>query len=147
MVADNLKDYISSTTQPLSIILGKLCICKVFTYKYYYACIYATTACDDLYQQAIEFSKKSGDHLSTMQQLEGSFDSMNLDAAIEDGKRVAVRQVLLILQAEIEVITLAIKRRHKAMQKVTSMYVSRSLTCICICMVLIFACSTCMCTY
>ena len=145
MVDDNLKDYISSTTQPLSIILGKLCICKVFTYKYYYACIYATIACDDLYQQAIEFSKKSGDHLSTMQQLEGSFDSMNLDAAIEDGKRVAVRHVLLKLQAEIEVITLAIKRRQEPMQKVTSMYVSRSL--ICICMVLIFAYSTCMCTY
>ena len=80
-----------------------------------------------------------------MQQLEGSFDSMNLDAAIEDGKRIAVRHVLLKLQAEIEIITLAIKRRHEAMQRVTSMYVSRSL--ICICMVLIFAYSTCMRTY
>ena len=58
-----------------------------------------------------------------MQQLEGRFNSMNLDAAIEDGKRDVVRHVLLKLQAEIEVITNAVKRRHEAIQKVTSTYV------------------------
>ena len=48
---------------------------------------------------------------------------MDLNTAIEDGKRAVVRHVFLNLQGETEVINLAVKRRHEAIQKATSMYI------------------------
>lgn len=78
-------------------------------------------ACDDLYKQAVDFTRKSNDQLNAMQQLECRLGMGFLESAAEEGEKDVVRNVLSKLQEEMEVISLIVKRRHEALQKSTSM--------------------------
>ena len=83
--------------------------------------INSITACDDLYEQAVDFTKKSSSQLNTIQQLESRL-GMTLETAEEDGEKDVIKHVLLKLQEEMEVVSLTVKRRHEALQKSTSLF-------------------------
>ena len=117
VIANNLMGYVLTTSQPLSILLGKpyyLHISYCILHKTY------ILACDDLYKQAIDFTRKSSDQLNALQQLEARLGMSFLETTAEEGEKDIVRYVISKLQEEMEVISLIVKRRHEALQKSTS---------------------------
>ena len=86
-----------------------------------FTCIlYIIIACDDLYKQAVDFTKRSDDQLANIQQLETRLGTGFLETAAEEGRKDVVKHVLFKLQ-EMEVISLTAKKRHEALQKSTSL--------------------------
>ena len=78
---------------------------------------YNFTACDDLYTQAVEFSKKCSGQVNAIQQLESRLDQQ----LAANGEKDIVQHSLVKLQEEMEIISLSIKRRQEALQKSTSL--------------------------
>lgn len=78
---------------------------------------YIFIACDDLYTQAVEFSKKCSGQINTIQQLESRLGQQSA----ANGEKDIVRHSLVKLQEEMEIICLAINRRQEALQKSTSL--------------------------
>lgn len=99
-LANNLTGYLSVASEPLSIVL----------------------ACDDLYAQAIEFSKKCSGQVHAIQQLESRMDQQSATS----GEKDIVQHSLIKLQEEMEIICLSINKRQEALQKSTTSSKQRS---------------------
>ena len=80
----------------------------------YIPCIF--TACDNLYTQAVEFSKKRSGQI--IQQLD---NRLSEQSAANKEKNI-VKHSLVKLQEEMEIICLFINRCLEALQKSTSLY-------------------------
>ena len=78
---------------------------------------YIFTACDDLYAQAVEFSKKCSGQVRAIQQLESRMDQQSATS----GEKDIVQHSLIKLQEEMEIICLSINKRQEALQKSTSL--------------------------
>ena len=68
----------------------------------------------------VDFTKRSDDQLTNIQQLEARLGMSFLETAAEEGKKDVVKHVLFKLQEEIEVISLTAKKRE-TLQKSTSL--------------------------
>ena len=74
-----------------------------------------------LYKQVVDFTKRSDDQLTIIQQLETRLGMSFLETAAEEGKKDVVKHVLFKLQEEIKIISLTAKKHHEALQKSTSL--------------------------
>jgi len=108
------------TVHPLCIYVnndsGTICTsCHHDEHKKCITCIF--TACDDLYTQAVEFSKKCSRQVNTIQQLE----SRLVQQLAANKEKDIVQHSLVKLQEEMEIISLLIKRHQEALQKSISL--------------------------
>ena len=71
----------------------------------------------------VDFTKKSDDQLTIIQQLETRLGMSFLVTAAEEGKKDVVKYVLFKLQEEMEVISPTAKKCHEALQKKISKFV------------------------
>ena len=111
MIAENLTTYVSATTPPLSILLGNYVILSMLIIMYFLCGV--ASACDGLYQEAVQFVEKSN---SQSKRLEVQLNQSQSEDIIEMGKVAAVKHVLQRIQAEIEVVYLTIKKRQKLLK-------------------------------
>ena len=91
----------------------------ILIYSYFVWYCYVT-ACDGLYQEAVQFMEKSNSQSNLVQQLEIQLNQSQSEDIVEAGKIAAVKHALQNIQAEIEVVYLTIKKRQEAIKKSTS---------------------------
>lgn len=94
-------------------------MCVINVTVLYIPIVQLFVACDDLYTQAVNFTKKCNGQLNSIQHL-GNRLGQQTSA---DGEKDIVQYSLVKLQEEMEVISLSIKRRQEAVQKATSLYI------------------------